>query len=95
MPIPDLDGEEQEAFYDAIPDYRRGWGNLQPLDENWLTEFEKGVEDIQCDFALIVSERPVHFKVDQRSSSFPNVAVRRFRWEQPGVTYRQIVIVDF
>lgn len=95
MPIPDLDGEEQEAFYDAISDYRQGWGKPQPLDENWLTEFERAVEDTQCDFALIVSERPVHFKVDQRSSSFPNVAVRRFRWEQPEITYRQIVIVDF
>lgn len=95
MPIPDLEGEEQEAFYDAIPDYRRGWGEPQSLDENWLTEFERGVEDTQCDFALIVSERPVQFKVDHRSSSFPNVAVRRFRWEKPEITHRQIVIVAF
>jgi hypothetical protein len=95
MPIPDLDGDERDAFYDAIPDYRRSFGNPEPLDESWLTEFERGVEDTQCDFALIVSERPVHFKVDQRSSSFPNVAVRRFKWEQLEITYRQVVMVDF
>jgi hypothetical protein len=37
----------------------------------------------------------MQFKVDQCSSIFPNVAVRRFKWEQLGITYRQIVVVDF
>jgi len=96
MPVPDLDGDERDAFYDAIPDYSRSWrGKPEPLDEGWLAEFERGVEDTQTDFALIVSERPVEFKVDQRSSTFPNVAVRRFKWEHLGMTYRQIVVVDF
>jgi hypothetical protein len=96
MPIPDLDGDEQDAFYDTIPDYHLSWsGKSKPLDEGWLAEFEKGVEDVPTDFALIVSERPVQFKVDQRSSTFPNVAVRRFKWEHLGMTYRQIVVVDF
>jgi hypothetical protein len=96
MPTPDLDGDERDAFYDAIPDHSRSWsGESEPLDERWLDEFQKGVEDTQTDFALIVSERPVQFKVDQRSSTFPNVAVRRFKWEKLGMTYRQIVVVDF
>src|SRR5208282_4039567 len=74
MPIPDLDGDEQDAFYDTIPDYRRKWsGKSEPLDERWLDEFQRGVEDTQTDFTLIVSERPVQFRVDQRSSAFPNV----------------------
>jgi hypothetical protein len=95
MPIPDLDGNEQDAFYDAIPDYGRRRGKPEPLEEGWLDEFERGVEDTQSEFALIVSERPVQFKVDQRSSTFPNVAVRRFKWEHLGMTHRQIVVVDF
>jgi hypothetical protein len=96
MPIPDLDGDERDAFYDTVPDYSRRWsGKSEPLDERWLAEFQRGVEDTQTDFALIVSERPVQFRVDQRSSAFPNVAVRRFKWEQLGMTYRQIVVVDF
>jgi hypothetical protein len=96
MPIPDLDGDEQDAFYDTIPDYRRSRnGKSEPLDEGWLAEFEKGVEDVPTDFALIVSERPVQFKVDQRSSTFPNVAIRRFKWDDLGMTRRQIVVVDF
>jgi hypothetical protein len=96
MPIPDLDGDERDAFYDTIPDYSRSWGGKsEPLDGDWLDEFQKGVGDTQTDFALIVSERPVQFSVDQRSSAFPNVAVRRFRWEQLGMTHRQIVVVDF
>ena len=91
MPIPDLDGEKRDAFYDAIPDYSRSWhGKPEPLDEGWLAEFERGVEDTNTDFALIVSERPVQFKVDQRPSTSPNVAVRRFKWEQLGMTYRHI-----
>jgi hypothetical protein len=96
MPIPDLDGDERDAFYDTIPDHNRSWGGkAEPLDESWLAEFEKGVEDTQTDFALIVSERPVQFKVDKRSSTFPNVAVRRFKYETLSMTYRQLVVVDF
>jgi hypothetical protein len=96
MPIPDLEGDERDAFYDTITDYGRRWsGKSEPLDERWLDEFQRGVEDTQTDFALIVSERPVQFRVDQRSSAFPNVAVRRFKWEELGMTYRQIVVVDF
>jgi hypothetical protein len=95
MPIPDLDGGEWDAFYDAIPDYTRSWGGkTEPLDERWLAEFERGVEDTDTDFALIVSERPVQFEVDGRSSAFPSVAFRRFKWEQLGMTYRQVVVVD-
>jgi TIR domain-containing protein len=95
MPIPDLDGDERDAFYDAIPDYSRSWsGKSEPLDEDWLDEFQRGVKDIQTDFALIVSERPLQFKVDQRSSTFPNVAVRRFKWNDLGMTYFQMVVVD-
>jgi hypothetical protein len=95
MPIPDLDGDEQEVFYDVIPNYRRSWGKAEPLDENWLAEFQRGIEEIQTGFALIVSERPVQFKVDQRSPAFPNVAVRRFKWEHVKMTYLQLVVVDF
>jgi len=96
MAVPDLDGNEQDAFYDTISDYSRSWrGKPEPLDENWIADFEKGVEDTETDFALIVSERPAHFKVDERSSVFPNVAVRRFRREELGMTYRQLVVVDF
>lgn len=96
MPIPDLDGDERDAFYDTIPDYSRMWsGKSEPLDERWIDEFERGVKDIQTDFALIVSERPVQFKVDQSSSAFPNVAVRRFKWDKLGMTYLQMVVVDF
>jgi hypothetical protein len=96
MPTPDLDGGEGDAFYDAISDYSRSWGGkAEPLDERWLAQFERAVEDTKTDFALIVSERPVHFKVDERSSAFPNVAFRRLKWEQLGMTYRQIVVVDF
>ena len=96
MPIPDLDGDERDAFYDTIPDSTRKWNDKsEPLDDRWLAEFEKGVEDTQTDFALIVSERPVQFKVDQRSATFPNVAVRRFKLKDLGMTYRQIVVVDF
>src|SRR5271169_1886119 len=96
MPIPDLDGDERDAFYDTIPDYRRRWsGKSEPLDGDWLDEFQRGVKDIQTDFALIVSERPVQFTVDQRSSAFPNVAVRRFKWDELGMTHLQIVAVDF
>jgi hypothetical protein len=96
MPIPDLDGDEWDAFYDTIPDYSRKWsGKSEPLDEGWLAEFERGVNDTDTDFALIVSERPVQFKVDQHSATFPNVAVRRFKWKDLGMTYRQIVVVDF
>jgi hypothetical protein len=96
MPIPDRDGDERDAFYDTIPDYSRMWsGKSEPLDERWIDEFERGVKDIQTDFALIVSERPVQFKVDQSSSAFPNVAVRRFKWNNLGMTYLQMVVVDF
>jgi hypothetical protein len=96
MPIPDLDGDERDAFYDVIPDYSRSWsGKSEPLDGKWLDEFQRGVKDIQTDFALIVSERPVQFTVDRRSSAFPNVAVRRFKWEALGMTHLQIVAVDF
>jgi hypothetical protein len=96
MPTPDLDGDERDAFYDTISDYTRSWGGTpKPLDEGWLAEFERGVQDTDTDFALIVSERPVQFKVDQHSSAYPNVALRRFRWEQLGMTYQQIVVVDF
>lgn len=95
IPIPDLDGNERDVFYDAIPDYSRRRGKPEPLDEGWLAEFERGVEDTNTDFALIVSERPVQFKVDQRSSTFPNIAIRRFKWEHLEMTYRQIVVVDF
>jgi hypothetical protein len=94
-PSSDVDGKERDAFYDTISDYARSWsGKTEPLDDSWLAEFERGVEDTGTDLALIVSERPVQFKVDQRSSAFPNVAVRRFKWEQLGTTYRQIVVVD-
>jgi len=96
MPIPDLDGVEWDAFYDSIPDHRLSWGGkTEPLDESWLAEFETGVADTNADFALIVSQRPVQFRVDGRSSAFPNVAFRRFKWEQLGITYRHIVVVDF
>ena len=96
MPITNREGDEHEVFYDTIPDYRRGWsGKSESLDEDWLDEFQRGVKDIQTDFALIVTERPMQFKVDQRSSTFPNVAVRRFRWEELGMTYLQLVVVDF
>lgn len=96
MPVPDLDGEERDAFYDAIEDYSRSWaGKANPLDEQWLNEFERGIEDTQTDFALIVSQRPVEFKIDVQSSKFPNVAIRRWSWPQLGMTYRQIVVVDF
>lgn len=96
MPTPDLDGDERDAFYDTISDYKRSWGGkTEPLDEGWLAEFERGVEDTNTDFALIVSERPVQFKVDERSSAFSNVAFRRFKWETLGMTYRHIVVVDF
>jgi hypothetical protein len=95
MPISDLDGNEQDVFYDAIPDYLRGGsGEPKPLDESWLNEFQKGISDTQTDFALIVSERPVQFNVE-RSSAFPNVAVRKFKWDDLGMTSLQIVIVDF
>ena len=92
----DLDGNERDAFYDTISDYSRSWdGKAEPLDEDWLAQFERGVEDTNTSFALIVSERPVHFKLDECSSAFPNVGLRRFRWERLGVTYRHIVVVDF
>ena len=82
VPIPDLDGDERDAFYDTISEYSRSWGKkTEPLDEGWLAEFESGVEDTNTDFALIVSERPVQFKVDERSSTFPNAALHRFKWE--------------
>jgi hypothetical protein len=96
MPVPNPNGDERDAFYDAIPDFRRGRsGKPEPLDEDWLDEFERGVEDTDTDFALIVSERPVQFNVDKRSSAFPNVALRRFKWEQLGKVYRHLVVVDF
>jgi len=96
MPVPDIDGEERDAFYDTISDYSRSWGGKrEPLSENWIAEFERGVEDTGTEFALIVSERSVEFKVDQRSSVFPNVAVRRFKFNELGLTYRQMVVVDF
>jgi hypothetical protein len=96
MPVADIDGEERDAFYDTISDYRRSWGGKrEPLNEDWLVEFERGVEDTGTDFALIVSERSVEFKVHQRSSAFPNVAVRRFKSNALAMTYRQMVIVDF
>jgi hypothetical protein len=37
----------------------------------------------------------VQFKVDERSLAFPNVALRRLKWDQLGMTYRHIVVVDF
>ena len=96
MPSSDVDGEDRDAFYDTIPDYGRRWRDKpEPLNDDWLAEFERGIEDTNTDFALIVSERPVQFKVDERSSAFPNVAFRRFKWEQLGITYRHIVVVDF
>jgi hypothetical protein len=96
MPVPDIDGEERDAFYDTISDYSRSSaGKREPLDEQWIADFERGVEDTGTDFALIVSERSVQFNVDQRSSAFPNVAVRRFKYKELGMTYRQMVIVDF
>ncbi len=96
MPIPDLDGDERDAFYDTIADYSRRWrGESEPLDERWLDEFQRGIQDIQPEFALIVSERPMQFTVEQRSSAFPNVAVRRFKWNHLGMTHLQMVVVDF
>jgi hypothetical protein len=96
MPVGDIDGEERDAFYDTISDYSRSWGgNREPLDEQWIADFERGVEDTGTGFALIVSERSVQFNVEQRSSVFPNVAVRRFKFKELGMTYRQMVIVDF
>jgi hypothetical protein len=96
MPIPDLDGEEWDAFYDTIPDYGRKWsGKSEPLDEGWLAEFERGVKDTEPNFALIVSERPVQFKADEFSSAFPNVGIRRFKWDSLGMTFLQVVAVDF
>jgi hypothetical protein len=95
MPVPDLDGDECDAFYDTIADYSRKWtGKSEPLDEPWLAEFERGIKDTNANFALIVSERPVQFRVDEFSSAFRNVGTRRFRWDSLGMTYLQIVVVD-
>lgn len=96
MPVPDLDGDEWDAFYDTISDYSRKWsGKSEPLGESWLTEFERGVRDIDTNFALIVSERPIHFKIDEFSSTIRNVGMRRFKWDRLGMTYLQVVVVDF
>lgn len=95
MPIPDVDGDEQEAFYDTIQDYMRGnRGEAKPLDERWLDEFKRAAEETQSDFALLVSQIRVEFTVDERSSAFPNVAFRRFSYGRLGMTYLQVVVVD-
>jgi TIR domain-containing protein len=95
MPIPDVDGDEQEAFYDSIQDYMRGYkGEAKPLDEGWLDEFKRAAEETQSDFALLVSQIRVEFTVTERSSTFPNVALRRFSYDKLGMTYLQVVVVD-
>lgn len=95
MPIPDVDGDEQEAFYDTIQNYMRGnRGEAKPLDEWWLDEFKRAAEETQSDFALLVSQIRVEFTVDERSSAFPNVAFRRFSYGRLGMTYLQVVVVD-
>ena len=70
MPVPDLNGNDRDAFYDAIPDYGRSWrGKPEPLNEGWLAELERGIEDIDTDFDALFSSKGYHFPCKRFSSA--------------------------
>ena len=49
-------------------------------------------EDAPEDLSLIVSERPIEFTVDATHALNPRAMVRRLRFDDLDVTYRQVVI---
>lgn len=96
LPIPDDDGnEEVDVFYDTIPDYRlSSEGTPRPLTEEWWDDFIRSTEEISLDFSLVFTERPVAFRLDATHRESSRVGLRRLRYEEMDLTYRQVVVAD-
>jgi hypothetical protein len=91
----DPDGKERErdAFYETISHYLKDT-RPEPLTDSWFSEFLKATEDFTETLSLLVTERPVAFRVDSWTTRSKNVGVRRLTSKHLGFNYRQIVVVD-
>ncbi len=91
LPVEDIDGIEVSVIYETISTY-----SLEPipLNQAWLTEFCDELDDWLESLALIVTERPINFQVDETHPMNQRVTVKRFRELSLGFPHRQIVTAD-
>jgi hypothetical protein len=68
--------------------------HAKPLREIWWSEYQSAIEELRENFYLIVTERPVAFKV-QRPSGYKNeIGYRALSAKSLSVPYAQIVVAD-
>ncbi|MFO0773350.1 MAG: toll/interleukin-1 receptor domain-containing protein [Nitrospiraceae bacterium] len=76
LQLEDADGQEVTPAYEIVSSYI---SNPQPISQTWLNEWLDELSQSGLSLALLVTERPHDFQVDERHVLNPRVAVRRIR----------------
>lgn len=74
LPFIDNNGNDFLVLYESVQDYLQ---RKEPLSEMWLEEFLHSKEQFDEDLFLIVSERPIGYKVTNTADSHPRVKVKQ------------------
>lgn len=93
LPIQDADGnDEVVATYEVISSYLP-----EPiaLNKKWFDEYCDELDNWpDSSLSLVVSERPIEFKLDASHPANSRIGVRRFREDFLGYTHRQVIVAD-
>lgn len=90
LPATDVDGDAIEVPYDVVSNSYPP----HPLNDRWWSEYVSGTADIGGALTLVVSERPIGFRLDQSASGESRVGVRTVKDTRAGITIRQVVVAD-
>jgi hypothetical protein len=64
LPIPFANRDETDVVYEAVSAYS---SPAKPLTERWWSEYQEAIQRIPERLFLVVTERPVEFKVEENS----------------------------
>jgi hypothetical protein len=93
LSVEDIDGNDTIASYEVISSYTQ---EPSPLNEKWLKEYRDELDEFPngVSLSLVVTERPIEFKMDVVHPASARVGVRRYRYDDLGITNHQVVTVD-
>ncbi|HKQ53773.1 MAG TPA: toll/interleukin-1 receptor domain-containing protein [Pyrinomonadaceae bacterium] len=89
--VPSAHFDDTEVVYEVIPAYG---ASVKPLTEVWWSEYQSAIEELGEKLFLIVTERPVDFKVQHPSGYKKEIGYRALLFEYLKTPYAQIVVAD-
>ena len=88
VPVPSAqDPDETSIYYDFVGSYGP---SKKPLIQAWLDEFHESYAQTGEKFALIVTTRPIGFKVKRPDATMPQVSYRELNGSEVGEVFVEL-----